>query len=388
MKTYITYIFIFLFSTILNAQLGINTTNPKAAIEIKSNTGGLLIPRVKTTEVTNNEPGLLVFNTDTGNLSIKQEDQSWKSPKIGIEPTQFTKALKFDGENHFLSMPSSNTANNNFLKINRPWSISFIIKPYSNENENESETKMGLLDLRGNNGIRIWIKDKNLHLIYGNFNNVQKRYYLYTLSSKIKYDQWNYITITYNGNELQNNNWNPIKVYIGHTSQFNTNRENTTRNKPSENIDLDNGFINIGRSKTDTSGSDFYFRGKIASINLVNREISNNDLALFTLSPRGWMHKEHYDDSNDLIASDITKRYDFRIYIKGNTNDNIQLTAESNKVWLFGNGEFDGTFLNNYHTIKNQAYPNQGTPDLGVLNLKGGLTPNDIIPISDLNIKL
>ena len=43
---------------------------------------------------------------------------------------------------------------------------------------------MGLLDLRGNNGIRIWIKDKNLHLIYGNFNDVQKRYYLYTESSK------------------------------------------------------------------------------------------------------------------------------------------------------------------------------------------------------------
>lgn len=386
MKTYITYIFVLLFSNILSAQLGINTTSPKAAIEIKSNTGGLLIPRVKTNEVTNNEPGLLVFNTETGNFSIKQEDQSWKSPKTGDEPTLFKKALKLDGENHFLSMPSSNTANNNFLKKNRPWSISFIIKPYSNENE--SETKMGLLDLRGDNGIRIWIEKNNLYLIYGNYNNTQKRYYLHTSDKKIKYNQWNYITITYNGNELQNNNSNPIQVYIGHTTQFNTTRENTTRNKPSQNIVLGNGYINIGRSKTDTSGSDSYFRGEIASINLVNREISNNDLALFTLSPRGWMHKEHYDDRNDLIASDITKRYDFRIYIKGNTNDNIQLTAESNKIWMFGNGEFDGTYLKSNYTIRNQTNPNLGMPDVGILNLKGGLTPNDIIQISDLYTRL
>ena len=37
---------------ILNVVLheGINTTNPKAALEIKSSTAGLLIPRVKTTE--------------------------------------------------------------------------------------------------------------------------------------------------------------------------------------------------------------------------------------------------------------------------------------------------------------------------------------------------
>lgn len=368
------------------SQLGINTTNPKAAIEIKSNTGGLLIPRVKIDDVGNNETGLLVFNTETGNFNHKAEG-TWKSTKITVnEPTILKKALQLNGENHFLSMPSSNTANNNFLKKNRPWSISFIIKPYSNENE--SETKMGLLDLRGDNGIRIWIKDKNLYLICGNFNDVQKRYYLYTVSSKIKYDQWNYITITYNGNELQNNNSNPIQVYIGHTTQFNTTRENTTRNKPSQNIDLGNGFINIGRSKTDTSGSDSYFRGEIASINLVNREISNNDLALFTLSPRGWMHKEHYDDRNDLIASDITKRYDFRIYIKGNTNDNIQLTAESNKIWMFGNGEFDGTYLKSNYTIRNQTNPNLGMPDVGVLNLKGGLTLENIIPNSDLYIKL
>ena len=66
-------ILLLLFSNLINAQLGINTTNPKAAIEIKSITGGLLIPRVKTAEVINNEPGLLVFNTDTGNFSIKQD---------------------------------------------------------------------------------------------------------------------------------------------------------------------------------------------------------------------------------------------------------------------------------------------------------------------------
>ena len=48
-------------------------------------------------------------------------------------------------------MPSSNTYNNNFCDINKPWSISFIIKPYLNENENQDEIKMGLLDLRGKN---------------------------------------------------------------------------------------------------------------------------------------------------------------------------------------------------------------------------------------------
>ena len=97
-------ILLLLFSSLIHAQLGINTTNPKAAIEIKSNTGGLLIPRVKTAEVINNEPGLLVFNTDAGNFSIKQEDQSWKSPKTGDEPTLFKKALKFDGMNNFLQV--------------------------------------------------------------------------------------------------------------------------------------------------------------------------------------------------------------------------------------------------------------------------------------------
>ena len=106
--------------------------------------------------------------------------------------------------------------------------------------------KMGLLDLRGENGIRIWIEKNNLYLIYGNYNNTQKRYYLHTSNKKIKYDQWNYITITYNGKELRNNNLNPIKVYMGNTTQFNTPRENTTRKKPSQNIALnDNGYIKL-----------------------------------------------------------------------------------------------------------------------------------------------
>ena len=87
---------------ILNAQLGINTTNPKAAIEIKSNTSGLLIPRVKIDDVGNDEPGLLVFNTDTGNFNHKA-DGTWKSTKsTNNEPTLLKKALQLNGKNHFL----------------------------------------------------------------------------------------------------------------------------------------------------------------------------------------------------------------------------------------------------------------------------------------------
>ena len=109
-------ILLLLFSNLINAQLGINTTNPKAAMEIKSSTAGLLIPRVKTTEVTNNEPGLLVFNTDTGNFSIKQDGQSWKSPKIGIEPTQFTKAIQFNGEAYLTLSAAERKNNDNYIR--------------------------------------------------------------------------------------------------------------------------------------------------------------------------------------------------------------------------------------------------------------------------------
>ena len=82
----------------------------------------------------------MVFNTDTGNFSIKQEGQSWKSPKIGIEPTQFSKALEFNGLEHYVSLSASSrkTENgdyiNNFLRhYNKPWTISFIIKPEDGE---------------------------------------------------------------------------------------------------------------------------------------------------------------------------------------------------------------------------------------------------------------
>ena len=202
MKTYIKYIFVLLFSNILNAQLGINTTNPKAVLEIKSSTAGLLIPRVKTTEITNNEPGLLVFNTDTGNFSVKQEDQSWKSPKIGIEPTQFTKAIQFNGE-AYLTLSAAERKNNdnyinNYLRhTNKPWTISFLMKP-------EKSSQLGILNLRDyqnkQKSIRLWLANKNIHFWYGNNESSSNRVSFETKSSKIIINKWYAITITFSGN--------------------------------------------------------------------------------------------------------------------------------------------------------------------------------------------
>lgn len=390
MKTYRTYIFALLLSNIINAQLGINTTNPKAALEIKSSNSGLLVPRVSTSDVNNTTPGLIIFNTDAGNYSIKQVDQSWKSPKFGNEPTRFKKALKLNGAD-FLSMPSSNTSNNNILNTyQKAWSVSFIVKPYSEGANN----KLGLLDLRGSQGISIWIENQNLYLSYGNHQNANEKYTLETKDSNIEYDKWNYITITYNGANLSNNTYNPFKVYLGSPTNFNFERENTKRASGNNVYNIGGGsrYINIGRSATGTS-ADSYFIGEIAAVNLVNRELSDStDLKLFSLSPKGWMHKNHFDTDNELVATN-SSNYDFRIYIGNNSDEqtNIQLTAESNKIWLFGNGEFDGIIENSNYTIRNQITPNPSTPittDIGKLNLKGSLTLSNIIDINDLNINL
>lgn len=62
-------------TTILTAQVGIGTTDPKAMLDIQSSDNGILIPRVALTETSDQSPiialtpeiGLLVFNTATVN---------------------------------------------------------------------------------------------------------------------------------------------------------------------------------------------------------------------------------------------------------------------------------------------------------------------------------
>ena len=404
MKTYITYIFVLLFSNILSAQLGINTTNPKAAIEIKSNTGGLLIPRVKTTEVTNNEPGLLVFNTETGNFSIKQEDQSWNSPKIGIEPTQFTKAIQFNGE-AYLTLSAAERKNNdnyinNYLRhTNKPWTISFLMKP-------EKSYELGILNLRDyqnqKKSIRFWLANKNLHFWYGSNESSSKRISFETKSDKIVVDKWYAITLTFSGNFEDDK---PFKLFIDDTNG-NFSDEILTIQKGNIDFDLiDSRYLNIGRSSTNQNTIK-RFNGKMAAFSIINRELKNiEEIKLLSLSPVGWMNTQHTDHNNTLIPSsgcigsdeNQTCQYDFIKFIEGTTNNTLheRLSAESNKIWLFGNGLYDGNDGPNdkiSFTIRNEVSPEIKTPykqeqDLG--NLKfNNFNGNGIIDITDLKINL
>lgn len=400
----ISNILLLLFSSLIHAQLGINTTNPKAAIEIKSNTGGLLIPRVKTAEVINNEPGLLVFNTDTGNFSIKQEDQSWKSPKIGIEPTQFTKAIQFNGE-AYLALSAAERKNNdnyinNYLRhTNKPWTISFLIRP-------EGSSQLGILNLRDyqnkQKSIRLWLENKNIHFWYGSDELSAKRISFETKSSKIVINKWYAITITFSGNFEDDK---PFKIFIDDT---NGNFSEETLNIQKGNIDfdyIDSRYLQIGRSSTNQNTIKG-FNGKMAAFSIINRELKNiEEIKLLSLSPIGWMNTQHSNPNNSLIPSsgcigsgeNQTCQYDFIKFIEGTTKNSLQerLSAESNKIWLCGNGYYDGndgpenkiTF-----TIRNEVSPEIKTPyemtqDLGNLKFKN-FNGNGIVDISDLNINL
>jgi len=66
---------LFLANTTLQAQVGIGTTNPdtKAALDISSNSKGLLIPRMTTAQrdaITSPTEGLIVFNSDTKRIEV------------------------------------------------------------------------------------------------------------------------------------------------------------------------------------------------------------------------------------------------------------------------------------------------------------------------------
>ncbi len=99
----ITLLFAFSLLTIMTcfAQVGINTENPDAssALDISSTTGGLLPPRMNTTErdALDNDPmtagltvteGLTVYNTDTQSLEI-YTGSNW----VALAPNEGPKAL-------------------------------------------------------------------------------------------------------------------------------------------------------------------------------------------------------------------------------------------------------------------------------------------------------
>ena len=117
------------------------------------------------------------------------------------------------------------------------------------------------------------------------------------------------------------------------------------------------------------------------------------------------MNTQHSNPNNSLIPSsgcigsgeNQTCQYDFIKFIEGITKNSLQerLSAESNKIWLCGNGYYDGndgpenkiTF-----TIRNEVSPEIKTPyemtqDLGNLKFKN-FNGNGIVDISDLNINL
>ncbi|MBM3921837.1 MAG: hypothetical protein FJ340_01370 [Sphingomonadales bacterium] len=66
---------LFLATTTLHAQVGIGITNPdtKAALDISSNSKGLLIPRMTTTQrdaITSPTEGLIIFNSTSKNIEV------------------------------------------------------------------------------------------------------------------------------------------------------------------------------------------------------------------------------------------------------------------------------------------------------------------------------
>ena len=197
----------------------------------------------------------------------------------------------------------------------------------------------------------------------------------------------------------------PFKLFIDDTNG-DFSEETLTIQKGNIDYDLiDSRYLNIGRSSTNQNTIKG-FNGKMAAFSIINRELKNiEEIKLLSLSPVGWMNTQHTDPNNTLIPSsgcigsneNQTCQYDFIKFIEGSTNNTLQLrlSAESNKIWLFGNGLYDGNDGPNEKitfTIRNEVSPLIKTPyastnDLG--NLKfNNFNGNGIIDITDLNINL
>ena len=78
MKQFFTFLAAVLLTTTTYAQIGINNENPdaSAALDITSTTGGLLPPRMTTTQrdAISAAKGLVLFNTTTNTLQINEGD--------------------------------------------------------------------------------------------------------------------------------------------------------------------------------------------------------------------------------------------------------------------------------------------------------------------------
>lgn len=82
MKNLITILFI-MFAGIVSAQVGINTEEPKAALDIENEFLGIQFPRLTTEQINqieNPEEGLMVFNTDINCIvvNIDANQPKWK----------------------------------------------------------------------------------------------------------------------------------------------------------------------------------------------------------------------------------------------------------------------------------------------------------------------
>jgi len=97
---------IFLLPQFICAQVGIGTIDllPSALMELNSNSQGLLIPRMTSIErdlIANPANGLLIYNTNTSNLSFF--DKNW------IDFSSFVKNYNFNSSTPVLTSPTNTT---------------------------------------------------------------------------------------------------------------------------------------------------------------------------------------------------------------------------------------------------------------------------------------
>jgi hypothetical protein len=363
-------------------QVGINTTTPKGALDINSDSKGVLIPRLNTTERTNiTTPanGLILYDTNEKkfvNAVNTNNNIKWLKQKSSIEKTDFNKSLSFNGSNEYCIMYGSTSNDNNVLsKKNSEWTIAFEIKL------NDITSSNGIISLyepTKNTGLHIWIENQNIYLASGEVSNSVNRYLINTTTNFIT-EGYNKVLITYNGSTLNNSNSN---AYEFHKIDINNETEiqNTAYVSSLSVSDVDAYEINIGRAKN-TSNSLKYLNGKISTLNLTNRKLVAHELKNFIISPKGWANGLH--TSMNTYSGLSETNYDFRVSEKSNLNllsnsemDNINRTYESNKIWLMGDGIRDGETLNGEVSIINQIVPYQNTNNTSWIVLKNMNTTN------------
>ncbi|MDT8347539.1 MAG: hypothetical protein RQ756_07030 [Flavobacteriaceae bacterium] len=120
-KSILSLFTVLLFSTILNAQVGINTTNPNAALDVESADQGVLFPRVALTAKNNPAPvinpnggniadGTIVYNTNTNGIDIFKVYPGlyrWSAPNSIWIPIDRTRVFLTDR----VAIPANGTTN-------------------------------------------------------------------------------------------------------------------------------------------------------------------------------------------------------------------------------------------------------------------------------------